>query len=130
MRKRLQAYSTGKDKHPDIKYIMIVEDDKRVEKCAKLFAKAYQYKGNKELYKMHNDILKRIVFDCAKIDKNVADDILHNKDLNTYIVYDDSKTIEYLNLNGDIIGMSTTKITNKITNKISKNTKTKKMKQK
>lgn len=103
MRKRLQAYSTGKETHPDIKYIMIVEDDKRVEKCAKLFAKAYQYKGNKELYKMHNDALKSIVFDCAKLDKKVIDQ-MKNPQLNTYIVYDDSKDIEYLNLSGEVIG--------------------------
>jgi hypothetical protein len=103
MRKRLQAYSTGKDTHPDIKYIMIVEDDKRVEQCAKLFAKAYQYKGNKELYKMHNDALKSIVFDCAKLDKSVIDR-MKNPNLDTYIVYDDSKDIEYLNLSGEVIG--------------------------
>lgn len=104
MRKRLQAYSTGKEKHPDIKYIMIVEDDKRVEQCAKLFAKAYQYKGNKELYKMHNDALKSIVFDCAKLDKSVIDR-MKNPNLDTYIVYDDSKDIEYLNLSGEVIGV-------------------------
>ncbi len=103
MRKRLQAYSTGKEKHPDIKFIMIVEDDKRVEKCAKLFAKANQYKGNRELYKMHNDALKSIVFDCAKLDKRVVEN-LSNPKLDTYIVYDDSKNIEYLNLKGDVIG--------------------------
>jgi hypothetical protein len=103
MRKRLQAYSTGKEKHPDIKFIMIVEDDKRVEKCAKLFAKANQYKGNRELYKMHNDALKSIVFDCAKLDKRVVENI-NNPKLDTYVVYDDSTNIEYLNLNGDVIG--------------------------
>lgn len=103
MRKRLQAYSTGKEKHPYIKYIMIVEDDKRVEQCAKLFAKAYQYKGNKELYKMHNDALKSIAFDCAKLDKSVIDR-MKNPNLDTYIVYDDSKDIEYLNLSGEVIG--------------------------
>lgn len=103
MRKRLQAYSTGKEKHPDIKFIMIVEDDKRVEKCAKLFAKANQYKGNKELYKMHNDALRSIVTDCAKIDKSVIER-MKNPKLDTYIVYDDSRNIEYLNLSGEVIG--------------------------
>lgn len=104
IRKRLQTYSTGKDKHPDVKFIMIVEDDKRVEKCAKLFAKAFQYKANKELYKMHNDKLKKIIFDCANIDKNVFENTINNDKLDTYIVYDDSKTIEYLNLNDEVIG--------------------------
>ena len=27
IRKRLQAYATGKEKHPDIEFILIVEDD-------------------------------------------------------------------------------------------------------
>jgi len=60
IRRRLQTYSTGRDKHPDIKFIMIVNNDKQVETCAKLFAKIYRYKGNRELYKMNNDKLKSI----------------------------------------------------------------------
>lgn len=112
MRKRLQTYSTGKEKHPDVKFIMIVEDDKRVEKCAKLFATAYQYKANKELYKIHNNKLKKIIFNCAITDKEVAEDVktmIDDDTLDTYIVYDDSKTIEYLNLNGNVIGMEKNK---------------------
>jgi hypothetical protein len=105
IRKRLQTYATGKDTHPDIKFIMIVEDDKRVENCAKAFIKAFQYKGNKELYKIHNDNLKEIIFDCAKTDKKVQKLIENNKNLDTYVVYDDSKKIEYLNLNNKVIGM-------------------------
>jgi phage anti-repressor protein len=114
MRKRLQTYSTGKEKHPDVKFIMIVEDDKRVENCAKLFAKTYQYKANKELYKMHNDKLKKIIFNCAITDKEVAEDVkamIDDDTLDTYILYDDSKTIEYLNLNGDVIGVEKTRKT-------------------
>lgn len=125
MRKRLQAYSTGKEKHPDIKFIMIVEDDKRVEKCAKLFAKANQYKGNKELYKMHNDALRSIVTDCAKIDKSVIER-MKNPNLDTYIVYDDSRNIEYLNLSGEVIGAE---FATKSYSLKSSSTKTKKRKQ-
>jgi phage anti-repressor protein len=124
IRKRLQTYSTGKETHPDVKFIMIVEDDKRVEKCAKLFSKAYQYKGNKELYKIHSDNLKKIIFGCAEIDKGVIENInSSNKNLDTYVVYDDSKTIEYLNLNNTIIGMEKTFNTKKHTalNKKTKN---------
>jgi hypothetical protein len=109
IRKRLQTYSTGKETHPDVKFIMIVEDDKRVEKCVKLFAKAYQYKANKELYKMHNDNLKKIIFGCAEIDKGVIEKIKSsNTNLDTYVVYDDSKTIEYLNVDGEVVGMEKT----------------------
>jgi len=112
---------------------MIVEDDKCVEKCAKLFAKAFQYKANKELYKMHNDNLKKIIFNCAEIDKDVIENIKSiksssNTNLNTYVVYDNSKTIEYLNLDGNIIGMEkksnksikTQNINNKISKRLTK----------
>lgn len=105
IRKRLQSYSTGKEKHPDIKYILIVEDDKRVEKCSKLFVKAQQYKGNRELYKLECDTLKKVVLSCAEIDKSVIQGLSNNKDLDTYVVYDDTRTVEFLNLNGDVIGM-------------------------
>lgn len=105
IRKRLQSYSTGKEKHPDIKYILIVEDDKRVEKCSKLFVKAQQYKGNRELYKLECDTLKKVVLSCAEIDKSVIQGLANNKDLDTYVVYDDTRTVEFLNLNGDVIGM-------------------------
>ena len=44
---------------------------------------------------------------CAEIDKGIATDLAKNKDLATYVVFDDSENIEYLNLNGDIIGMET-----------------------
>ena len=133
IRKRLQTYATGKENHPDVKFIMIVEDDKRVEKCAKLFAKAFQYKANKELYKMHNDNLKKIIFNCAEIDKDVIENIKsiksNNTNLDTYVVYDDSKTIEYLNLDGDVIGMektSKTSRTSKTSKTLNKTKKTKK----
>ena len=106
MRHRLQAYATGRESHPDVRFIMIVEDKKRVEACAKLFSKAYRYKGNKELYKMERDKLKRIIFKCADLDKELLDKMESEKEhTNTYVVYDDSKTIEYLNLDGEVIGM-------------------------
>ena len=109
IRKRLQSYSTGKDTHPDIKFIMIVEDDKQVENCAKLFAKSKQFKANKELYRENLDSLKKIVNECAILSKNTAE-LLNNKDnshkYDKYVVFDDSKSIEYLNLNDDVIGWS------------------------
>lgn len=124
IRKRLQTYSTGRDTHPDIKFIMIVEDDKQVERCAKSFTKAFQYKENKELYKMHNANLKEIIFDCAGIDKRVKTMLENNDKLDTYVVYDDSKSIEYLNLNGEVVGMekrvSSRKSINKNNKKLTK----------
>jgi phage anti-repressor protein len=106
IRKRLQAYATGKDKHPDIKFILIVKDDKQVEKCSKMFAKTNQYKGNKELYKANLDKLKKLIVKCAETDKFVAEGLDDSPGINRYIIYDNAKTIEYLNLDGDVIGMA------------------------
>jgi hypothetical protein len=55
MRKRIYSYATGKDKHPDIKFIMLIED------CMKVFANKYKLRGNQELYKINLDTLKNIV---------------------------------------------------------------------
>jgi hypothetical protein len=58
---------------------------------------------------MHNDNLKKIIFNCAEIDKDVIENIKsiksNNTNFSTFVVYDDSKTIEYLNLDGNVIGM-------------------------
>ena len=105
IRKRLQAYATGKEKHPDIEFILIVEDDKQVEQCAKMFAKSNQYKGNKELYKANINKLKKLLVKCAETDKFVAEGLNTKPGVNRYIVYDNAKTIEYLNLDGDVIGL-------------------------
>ena len=108
IRNRLKSYSTGKETHPDVKFIMIVDDAKKVEKCTKIFVKKFQYKGNKELYKMDIDDLKKSIFGCAELDemmnKSTIDKMNDTKKYDTYIVYDDSKSIEYINLNGDVIG--------------------------
>lgn len=44
LRKRLKTYATGKDTHPDIKFIMLVDDPKYIENCAKVFLEKYSYK--------------------------------------------------------------------------------------
>jgi hypothetical protein len=80
----LKAYATGKDKHPDIQFIMIVNDPKRVENCAKLFLKDSRYRGSQELYKTDINKIKKLVFECAMIDKMVAENI-KNKSLSACI---------------------------------------------
>jgi hypothetical protein len=110
IRKRLYTYATGLEKHPDIMYILIVDNPKDVENCVKIFTD--KYKNNKEQYKLDYDILKQTVFDCAQIDKNIVDNV-SNKDVDTYLVYDDSKSIKYINLDGETIGYDTNFIMNK-----------------
>jgi phage anti-repressor protein len=104
IRKRLYSYATGKEKHPDILFIMIVKDDKVVENCVKLFAKNNKYKDNKELYKIDFDTLKKITFDCAELNKNLNDYTDDEKNFDTYIVYDDNLDATYIDLQGNSIG--------------------------
>jgi len=104
IRKRLQTYATGKDNHPDIKFIMIVNDDKKVENCSKLFLKVKQFKANKELYKTNLDYLKKTVFNCAKMDDDLIKEIENADKYDSYVIFDNSNTLEYVNLNNATIG--------------------------
>jgi hypothetical protein len=61
----------SKDKHPDIKFIMLIEDTIKVENCMKVFANKYKLRGNQELYKINLDTLKNIVFDCAILNDTI-----------------------------------------------------------
>ena len=104
IRNRLKSYATGKETHPDVKFIMIVDDAKKVEKCTKVFVKQFQYKPNTELYKMNIDDLKKTIFGCAELDDMMIKSMNDTKKYDTYIVYDDSKDIKYIDLNDKVIG--------------------------
>jgi hypothetical protein len=107
MRKRLINYSTGKDKHPDIKFIMHTTDPDpdTIEKCSKIFAKAYKLRGKQELYKMDIDKLKKIIFEFAIINKKIE---YYNSNnivkYDTYVIFDDGEEIEYLDTKYNKIG--------------------------
>jgi phage anti-repressor protein len=103
MRKRLYSYATGKDKHPDIKFIMLIEDAKKVEDCMKVFADKYKLRGKQELYKINLDTLKNIVFDCAILNDAFNKMIENNKDLDSYIVYNEEEE-DYLDKDNNKIG--------------------------
>lgn len=124
IRDRLKAYATGKDKHPDIQFIMIVNDPKRVENCAKIFLKDSRYRGSQELYKTDIDKIKKLVFECAMMDKMVAESLKNKTDYDTYIVYDDSKSVEFLDVNNNVIGYEKgmKKVSKKSSKKIIKKT--------
>ena len=120
MRKRLQAYATGKDQHPDIKFIMIVNDDKKVENCSKIFIKIKQFKSNKELYKINIDYLKDIVYSCAKLDDKLVKQIENKHKYDSYIVFDDSNKLNYINLDNQDIDKTKKKSITKSINNIDK----------
>ena len=113
MRTRLNNYFTGKDSHPDIKFIMMVNDPLTVENCSKLFLKNYKTKGNKELYKVDINVIKEVIFDCAHMDRKFNKNkkefkkLTKNKKKNydAFVVYDEkAKTVEYLDENNKVIG--------------------------
>lgn len=105
IRKRLKTYATGKDVHPDIKFIMLVEDNEMIEKCAKVFLKMHEYKRNHEIFKVSINTIKKIVFECANMAKSV-DEIDRNKDKDAYIIFEDKSFdyIDYLDTKGKRIG--------------------------
>jgi phage anti-repressor protein len=104
IKKRLKNYAIGRDKHPDIQFIMIVDDSKKIEQCAKLFTIENRFRGSSEIYKINFDKLKFIVSECADMHNKFNKKLNDKKDVDTYIVFDDSKSIDYLNLSGNVIG--------------------------
>lgn len=104
IRNRLKSYKTGKERHPDLRFLLIIDNPQKVEQCAKVFIKQFQYKPNTELYRMNIDDLKKTIFGCAEMDEMMIKSANDSKKYDTYVVYDDSKSIEYIDLNGKVIG--------------------------
>jgi phage anti-repressor protein len=86
-RKRLKSYATGRDTHPDIKFIMLVENREDVENCVKKLAQKYQVKKNQEIYKVDIDVIKKHIFDCASVYTNDLE-LYNNKNVNSYVIFD------------------------------------------
>jgi phage anti-repressor protein len=118
-RERFKSYAIGKDKHPDIKFIMHTDNPDIVEECTKLFTKVNQIRGKSELRKIDGNILKRTMFDCALLDgilhersSNKKSSGINKLDINkhdAYIIFNEGDEIEYINTKGNRIGY--TKIT-------------------
>jgi phage anti-repressor protein len=120
IRKRLYSYATGKDKHPDIMFIMLIDDPKKVEDCTKIFTTKNIVREKQELYKIDFDTLKSIIFNCAFLTKQFNDVIstkTNNNSIDSYIVYDEG-TAEYIDNNNNIIGLE--KVIKKTSKKASK----------
>ena len=92
IRKRLYTYASGLEKHPNLLYILIVENPKDVKKCVKMFTN--KFRNNKEQYQIDFDTLKQTILGCAQIDKDLVDKV-SNKHFDT---------ISYINLDGETIG--------------------------
>lgn len=86
LRKRLHSYITGREKHPDIQFIMQIDDPKKVEKCTQSLIDEYIYKEHQELYKIPFEKVRTAIFYCGLSAKNV--DIIDDKNMDTYILFD------------------------------------------
>jgi phage anti-repressor protein len=125
MRRRLYSYATGKDKHPDIKFIMLIEDAKKVEDCIKVFVNKYKFRGKQELYKIDLDILKNVIFDCAILNEKFNEMIKNNNDLDSYIIYNEAEEYldkDYNNIGYNMVKQTSKKPSKKISKKTSKKT--------
>ena len=108
IRKRLQNYASGKDVHPDIKFIMLVDNRKEVEKCIKNISKKYQFKKNQEIYKVDIDIIKKHMFDCAIVYTNDLE-LYNDKNVDSYIIFNSSHTNKKIKKNSKSKTKSKTK---------------------
>ena len=111
IKERLRGYETGRDKHPDIKFILLVDDPKAVENCSKIFLKRHKYKGdgNRELYKVNIDVIKQVLFDCSSLNRkfNKANKKINKieSDVDAYVIYDENVNhIEYIDKKNNVIG--------------------------
>lgn len=112
----LRRYANGSDIHPDIKFILLVEDKEFVENCVKDLIKKYRYKPRQEIYKIDIETIKDKIFDCASISlKN--QEKFKNKNIDSYIIFDDSQIIENKNTNLKKTSKKTSKKTTKKTTK-------------
>lgn len=102
IRERLYAYSTGRDKHPDIKFIMLADDPKQVELCSKAILEKTKVRGKQEIYKIDLEKMKKVIMNCVGLNE-IIEKSDNRKKYNLHVVFDDTKTIEYLDLDNNVI---------------------------
>ena len=104
IQKKLHSYASGKEKHPDIKYILIVDEAKGVEELSKIFINKYKFKNKRELYKIDFDVLKSLVFNSAEMKQYMIEKMDEYAKYDSYVVYDEYEENEYLDIDNNIIG--------------------------
>lgn len=64
--RRLSVYNVGRIHEVDLKYLAIVRNSYLIEKCMKNNLRKYEVKENKELYRITQDFLEKIINRCYK----------------------------------------------------------------
>ena len=90
IKSRLKTYGTGSAVHPDIKFIMLVDNESFAENCVKKLIKNNKFKPNKEVYKVDFDILKQMIADCATLHKKYHE-INNQNNVDSYIIFEDNE---------------------------------------
>jgi len=67
MNKRLKVYNTSMKDSPDVVYVFYSHDVLRLEKCVKNALKYYEYKKDKEYYKVTKDVMIEVIADCQHL---------------------------------------------------------------
>jgi len=88
LRTRFTNYITSTGIHPDVNFILVVDNPKEVESCVKAFVKKYEIKPRHEIVHIRYDMLKRIMTDCAQLSAEY-NNMPIDGDLDTYIVFND-----------------------------------------
>jgi len=69
IKKQLHKYAIGKTKHTDIFFTLTIKDTKTVNELIKIFIEDNKNNNKDTLYKIDGDKMKRIIFECAEMQK-------------------------------------------------------------
>jgi hypothetical protein len=89
IKSRLKTYGTGSAVHPNIKFIMLVDNESFAENCVKKLIENNKFKPNKEVYKVNFDTLKQMITECSFLHKKY-DEINNHKNVDSYIIFEDN----------------------------------------
>lgn len=88
---------------------MLTNKPKEIEKYTKMVIEKTKIRGDQELHKINLDILKSVMIECTGLndffDNLVEKDRLEKSKYNVHIVFNDTKTIEYLDLDNNVVGI-------------------------
>lgn len=90
IRKRLRTYATGLDHHPDIKFILLVDNPNYIEACAKSILSEFEQIDNHEIYKVDIDYIKSTIFRCIELQHD-KDFFKKKNNVDAYVIFDDMK---------------------------------------
>ena len=102
-RRRMQGYMTGREKHPDIEFILQTDEPKIIESCVKELLKTVKkQKNNNEKYQMHQEYIKKAIMKCAigKLALNDLEMMIERNDIQ--IIYDNGSNLYHMDEKGVI----------------------------